>query len=139
MIAQSYGVKLVLDLPSEFKPVPADANLLQRVVDNLVTNALKFSPPNSTITVRVEYLAGTEPADADSRRVRIEVADEGPGIEEKYREAIFDRFSIVDMKKNHVTQIGLGLAFCKMVVEAHQGRIFVHPNKQRGSVFTVEI
>lgn len=139
LIAQSYGVKLVLDLPSEFKPIPADANLLQRVIDNLVTNALKFSPPNSTITVRVEYLAGTVPEDADGRRVRIEVADEGPGIEAKYREAIFDRFSIVDMKKKHVTQIGLGLAFCKMVVEAHQGRIFVQPNKQRGSVFTVEI
>jgi len=139
MIAQSYGVKLVLDLPSEFRSIPADANLLQRVIDNLVTNALKFSPPNSTITVHVEYLAGTEPDDADGHRVRIEVADEGPGIEAKYREAIFDRFSIVDMKKNHVAQIGLGLAFCKMVVEAHQGRIFVQPNKQRGSVFTVEI
>ncbi|MFH0909704.1 MAG: ATP-binding protein [bacterium] len=139
LIAQSYRVKLVLDLPSDFGPIPADANLLQRVFDNLVTNAMKFSPPNSTITVRAEYLAGAEPADPERRHVRIEVADEGPGIEEKYREAVFDRFGIVEMKKNHVTQVGLGLAFCKMVVEAHHGRIFVQPNKQRGSVFTVEI
>jgi two-component system sensor histidine kinase/response regulator len=71
--------------------------------------------------------------------VLIEVLDEGPGVPEEHRERIFDKFEIVALKKRNVSQVGLGLAFCKMVVEAHGGRIFVDANEPQGAVFTVEI
>jgi signal transduction histidine kinase len=131
-IARSRHVRLNTEIPDTVKPVEADANLLQRVIDNLVNNALKFSPPDGTVVIRV-----ADGAQQDAR-VRIEVTDEGPGIEAKYRERIFDRFQVIEVKKN-VPQVGLGLAFCKMVVEAHQGRVFMTPNTPTGSVFTVEI
>jgi len=67
------------------------------------------------------------------------VLDEGPGIPEEHRDRIFDKFEIVSLRKERVLQVGLGLAFCKLAVEAHGGRISVDANKPRGSVFTVEI
>jgi signal transduction histidine kinase len=137
-VARSRKVRLQTQIPDAMRPLEADASLLQRVIDNLVNNALKFSPPETTVTISVAQQGDPGAADTHGHRIRIDVADEGPGIEPKYRERIFDRFNIVDVKKN-VPQIGLGLAFCKMVVEAHHGRIFVNSNASRGSVFTVEI
>jgi two-component system sensor histidine kinase/response regulator len=136
VVARAGGIDLVVELPGEPRQVSLDANLFQRVLDNLVSNALKFSPAEGTVTLRVEYPgvgAGSEP------QVRIEVLDEGPGVPEEHRERIFDKFEIVALKKRNVSQVGLGLAFCKMVVEAHGGRIFVDANEPQGAVFTVEI
>jgi signal transduction histidine kinase len=135
VIAQARGIDLVTDLPEESHQVPLDANLFQRVLDNLIANALKFSPAESTVALRVEYPeAKTTPPP-----VRIQVLDEGPGIPRDHRDRIFDKFEIVTLKREGAPQFGLGLAFCKMVVEAHGGHIFVDANEPVGSVFTVEI
>jgi two-component system sensor histidine kinase/response regulator len=130
VVARARGINLVVDLPGEFRRTSLDANLFQRVLDNLVSNALKFSPADSVVTLRVEY---------PGPHLRVEVLDEGPGIPEEHRERIFDKFEIVAMRKRDVAQVGLGLAFCKMVVEAHGGHIFVKANEPKGAVFTVEI
>jgi two-component system sensor histidine kinase/response regulator len=71
-------------------------------------------------------------------RARIQVADQGAGIKQELRQQIFKKYEIGESKSG-VTQIGLGLAFCKIVAEAHGGRIFVEENLPQGSVFTVEI
>jgi two-component system sensor histidine kinase/response regulator len=131
VVARARGINLVVELPGESRQTSLDSNLFQRVLDNLVSNALKFSPAESTVTLRAEYPgAGTG--------LRIQVLDEGPGIPEEHRERIFDKFEIVALSRD-VSQVGLGLAFCKMAVEAHGGRIFVDANEPRGAVFTVEI
>jgi two-component system sensor histidine kinase/response regulator len=135
VIAQARGGDLVVELPEGSRPAPLDANLFQRVLDNLVSNALKFSPAEGTVTLRVEYPGAAN----ESPRVRVQVLDEGPGIPEEHRQRIFDKFEIVALKKRSLSQIGLGLAFCKMVVEAHGGRIFVDDNEPKGAVFTIEI
>jgi signal transduction histidine kinase len=139
VIAQARGIDLVIDLPEESRQVPLDANLFQRVLDNLIANALKFSPAESTVTLRVEYPEAKTASQLQEPRVRIQVLDEGPGIAEDHRDRIFDKFEIVALKREGVSQFGLGLAFCKMVVEAHDGQIFVGANEPRGAVFTVEI
>lgn len=139
VIAQARGIDLVTDLPEESRQIPLDANLFQRVLDNLIANALKFSPAESTVTLRVEYPEAKTAPQLPEPRVRIQVLDEGPGIAEDHRDRIFDKFEIVALKREGVSQFGLGLAFCKMVVEAHDGRIFVVANEPRGAVFTVEI
>lgn len=133
-------IEMKLDLPEETKKLSLDANLWRRVLDNLVSNAVKFSPTGGNITVRVRY---DGPAVANSNgsasHLNVQVVDEGPGIAPEHYETIFDKFKIVATGRRDVKQVGLGLAFCKMVVEAHNGRISVGPNKPRGSVFTVQL
>jgi K+-sensing histidine kinase KdpD len=127
-------INLMLQLPHETKQLLVDANLMRRVLDNLLSNALKFSPSAASITMQVEY-----PPQDSEKQVVICVTDEGPGVPEEHQETIFDKFQIVASKRRDVSQVGLGLAFCKMVVDAHNGRIFVEPNTPHGAIFTVEI
>jgi two-component system, sensor histidine kinase and response regulator len=138
LLSQSKKINLVFDLPQESRQIWLDANLFQRMLDNLISNALKFSPMQSTVTIQVEYpyLGAKTLA---KPQVRVKVIDEGPGIDPAHHENIFNKFEIVELKRRGVPQVGLGLAFCKMVVEAHGGRIFVESNQPTGSIFTVEI
>jgi signal transduction histidine kinase len=136
-VARLKKVKLVSDLPLADRGLKLDPNLFQRVLDNLISNAVKFSPPGGQVVIRLEYLEATA---SSGSKVRITVLDEGPGIPEAYRDRIFDKFEIVDLiQREEIEQIGIGLAFCKLVVEAHGGRIFVMPNEPSGSAFVIEI
>ncbi|GJM41535.1 MAG: hybrid sensor histidine kinase/response regulator [Ardenticatenaceae bacterium] len=139
-MARLKEVDLALDLPDETKKILLDANLWRRVLDNLVSNAVKFSPTKGNITLRVRYDGpGVASSNGSSPHLNLQVIDEGPGIAPEHYETIFDKFQIVATGRRDVKQVGLGLAFCKMVVEAHNGRISVQANKPRGSVFTVEL
>jgi signal transduction histidine kinase len=139
VVALSKNVELTTDLPPAGEHVLLDANLFQRVLENLVSNALKFSSRESQVTLQVEYPRAKTLLYASVPRVRIKVFDQGPGISEEDRERVFDKFEIVKLKEEGDPQIGLGLAFCKMVVEAHSGQINVEPNSPQGSVFVVEV
>lgn len=139
VIAQSKGINFVLE--TSFigqRPVGLDYNLFYRLLDNLLLNAFKFSQTGSTITVRVEYLDPPNSLQTPANTIRIKVIDEGLGIPIEYRERIFDKFEIIAAERN-ISQVGLGLAFCKLVVEAHGGRIWVEVNEPHGSIFVVEI
>jgi signal transduction histidine kinase len=131
-MAESRNINLILDLPPESPIVSLDASLFSRVLDNLVSNALKFSPGNSTITLRVK-------PQGNAGQLCFQVLDEGPGVPEAHRESIFKMYEIVKLRSAAPIQTGLGLAFCKMVVDAHGGKIFVEPNQPTGSIFTVEL
>jgi signal transduction histidine kinase len=137
-MARLKEIKLTSTLPESSRSLSLDASLWRRVLDNLLSNAIKFSPTGGAITVQVAY-PEMEAATHSAVQVQIQVIDEGPGIPAEHRETIFDKFQIVASKRRDVAQVGLGLAFCKMVVEAHDGRIFVTPNQPRGSIFTVEL
>ncbi len=138
-IAASKNINLKLSLPDERRPIGLDANLFRRVIDNLLSNALKYSPPNTTVTLKVEYPPEAEAVGKNKPRVRLKVIDEGPGIPEDHREDIFSEFSIIDLRRRGLRQIGLGLALCRLAVEEHGGRIYVTSNQPKGSVFTVEV
>jgi len=139
MVARSKNIKLTFASPSKnSQKMWLDVNLFRRVVDNLISNALKFSPSSSTVSITIEYPEVTV-QNGNPPKFRLKVLDEGPGIPAEYREVIFDKFKIIDLKHQDVPQIGLGLAFCKLVVDAHEGRIFVEDNQPKGSIFTVEI
>ncbi|MCB8942987.1 MAG: response regulator [Ardenticatenaceae bacterium] len=131
IMAQMKGINLSFELPEALPHPSLDANLWQRVLDNLLSNALKFSRPNSTVTLQV-----SQPA-ADLLRWR--VCDEGPGIPEEFHQTIFDKYQIAASNRTDVKQIGLGLAFCKLVVEAHNGRIYVESNQPNGAIFTIDL
>lgn len=105
-----------------------DAVLLRRCLENLVLNAIKFSPCNTSVTIALTQNPGG---------VRIDVIDEGPGLPEALRESVFERFVTAEQKDRKSQQTGLGLVFCRMVAEAHEGTITMLPREGTGSVFRV--
>jgi signal transduction histidine kinase len=108
--------------------VEADRELIRRVLGNLLSNALKHTPGGAEIRVEIER--GAE-------GLAVSVIDQGEGIPGEYHAKIFEKFGQVDVKKSgHKADRGLGLTFCKMVVEAHGGRIWVKSAPGKGSVFT---
>jgi len=118
------------DCPSELE-VEADPDFLRRLLLNLVDNALKYSPSGSHTVIEAR------PAE---NGVRLEVRDQGRGIPEHMRELIFAKFVRLEEEETQVrSSSGLGLAFCQLVAEAHQGRIWVEDNHPKGSVFILEI
>ncbi len=131
-IAAQKNVQLTAKFsPSDgYQGVYVDPLLIRRVIDNLISNAIKFSPHNSQVILSAEYLG--------ERGVKVQVADLGPGVSEELWQSIFEKYEIGTLVKG-VNQTGLGLAFCKIVVEAHGGKIAVANNSPRGSIFTIEI
>ena len=101
--------------------------LIKEVVWQLLSNAIKFGPPDSGIAVSV----------IDGPRARLEVRDCGPGVPEKDRERIFQRFGSIE--KGPITGVGLGLAIVWRVVEMHGGTVWVEENPDGGSLFIVEL
>ena len=136
VVAEAKGVSLALDLPARDKHVMLDPTLIARVLDNLLSNAVKYSPRGGTVRIAVRH------ADGDRARpggLRIEVRDEGPGIPDADKERVFGQFEIGSGSRPGVSQIGLGLAFSRLAVEAHGGRISVSDNQPKGSVFVLEL
>ncbi|MFH1783238.1 MAG: ATP-binding protein [Candidatus Omnitrophota bacterium] len=118
-------VKPALGLPQP----NADKEILRRVILNLLGNALKFAPEDSIIEVSADY-------NKDKNFIIIGVKDKGAGIPLKYQRAIFDKFvQVTDPRLKGKGGKGLGLAFCKMAVEAHKGKIWVESGLGKGSTF----
>ncbi len=130
LIATSSQIDFVSELPPSGNRVLVDATILRRIIDNLLSNAFKFSPIGGTVSFSLEYLP--------NNRVKVKVTDTGVGISEEEKQKIFNKFEIGSLKQG-VHQTGLGLAFCKMVVEAQQGTLAIERNDPQGSIFIVEI
>ena len=132
-----------LALPEEDLEITADSRRLLRVLINLVHNALKFSPQGGKITVTVQAeVQGSrdhESRGTSSRQATIQVMDEGPGIASEDLPHVFEMF----FRKKDPGDIrigrGLGLHFCRLVVEAHRGRIRAENRSFGGAVFSVEL
>ncbi|MBC7223180.1 MAG: response regulator [Anaerolineae bacterium] len=128
---EAKGLALVEDLPEELPLVWADWGVLARVVINLLDNAIKFTPAGGTITISAAHV-GDE--------VQVTVRDTGVGIAPADQGRIFEKFERV--RRPDVPQevgTGLGLAFCKLAVEAHGGRIWVKSKEGAGSQFSLTL
>lgn len=113
------------------EPVMAscDADLVRRVIENLVGNAVKHTPAGGHVTVAVQVEAG---------RLRVAVQDDGAGVPEAVRATLFEKFAAA-RKESKFHSAGLGLAFCRLAVEAHGGAIRVDPAAPHGSIFSFTI
>lgn len=129
--ARSVNIDLQQDMALSLPILDADQDKLVRVLQNLLDNAIKFTPVNGTVVVKVRPI-NDEPG---GPAVRWSVIDTGPGIPETYRSRIFDKFVQVGQKKG----TGLGLAFAKLATEAHGGRIWVDSTEGQGSTFSFTI
>jgi len=116
---------LVLDCDRDLPPVYADQERIAQVIINLIHNAIKFTPPNGTITVKAEY---------DDSRIIFSVKDTGVGIEPENLRRIFERFYKAD-KARSGGGTGLGLSISKHMINAHGGKIWVESAFGEGSTF----
>jgi signal transduction histidine kinase len=135
--------------PGQRLLVRADPEGLAQVVDNLLENAIKFSPADSTVVVRATPdLAPAEQAAAATRGVTdrlrggrpvvVTVADEGSGIPDDEKERVFERFYQTEAgRAARGRGVGLGLTICREIVAAHGGALWVTDNEPRGSIFHI--
>lgn len=121
--------RIRVDIPEEVPSVPADPGRLERVLTNLLTNALKYSSPGTPIEVRARTRDG---------EVVVSVEDEGPGIPAEELPRLFDRFYRAEPGL-HVEGVGLGLYISKQLVEAHGGTIWVESEPGKGSTFSFSL
>jgi photoactive yellow protein len=128
-LAQQRGVALVADLPKEPIVAEVDPELLRRALDNLVDNAIRHAETVSIVEVRADAQLGSI----------VEVYDDGPGIPDAYREAIFDKFTQLDTPRRTEHNRGLGLTLVKLVARAHRGEVSVSCPLEGGSVFRLAL
>jgi signal transduction histidine kinase len=126
-------IKLQKSFPSTLPTVMVDQSLLDRVLTNLIDNAVKHTPLGGLVTVAAEVLEG---------EMAVSVTDSGPGIPPEERERIFERFTQTTGEKRRRRGFGLGLTFCRLAIQAHGGRIWVESGADgKGSrfVFTLPL
>jgi two-component system, OmpR family, sensor kinase len=124
-LAEARGIRLSVELPKDAPRVLGDRERLQQVFSNLLGNAVKFTPPGGSITVRLEDLGD---------RARFVVADTGPGLSQDEREHVFDRFWQGQKARKEGT--GLGLFIVRAIVTAHGGEVSVESSPGLGSTFS---
>jgi len=126
--ANRAGIRLVLDVPESLPPVEADPDYVSQVAENLLDNALKFSPRGGEMRVSAQ-VKGAE--------VLVAISDQGVGIPPDKLQQIFDRFYQVDgSSTRRFGGMGIGLALCRTIIEAHGGRIWAESQGQgHGSTF----
>ncbi|HEY9733582.1 MAG TPA: ATP-binding protein [Drouetiella sp.] len=108
----------------------ADSMSISRVVQNLIENAIKFSPVEGRVEISLKQ---------QDDHVMINVSDEGPGIEPQDLQKLFMRFYQGRPGRSYNYGMGLGLYLCRQIVEAHSGKIWCNPNEESGAVFTVSL
>jgi len=129
-IANQKSIQLVSELRDAQVSVWADSLLLRRVLDNLVSNAIKYSPSKSRVTIKSSLI--------DSQTMQIQVLDMGTGISNDLKQKVFEKYEIGPSLAS-VNQVGLGLAFCQMAIKAHQGKIFVTDNDPQGTIISITL
>ena len=126
---QATGHEILVSSPEQPLAGWWDRDRLGQVLDNLIGNAIKYTPEGGCVTVQLEQLDG---------EARLSVIDQGPGIPAESMPHLFDRFYRVE-KKNSSPGLGLGLYISRMLVEAHGGRIWAETEAGNGSTFTVTL
>jgi two-component system sensor histidine kinase BaeS len=143
--AEAAGVRLVVAADPELT-VPADPVRLRQAVGNLVSNAIRHTPPGGTVLLKaagdlpVPGQAGRAAGDATRAGVRIEVSDTGSGIAPEDLPHVFDRFWRAEKSRSRQTGgSGLGLSIVRKLIEAHGGTVEAHSTPGTGSTFTLRL
>ncbi|MDB4972393.1 MAG: two-component hybrid sensor and regulator [Myxococcaceae bacterium] len=127
--AEERRVSLVVDCAESELPIDADNDLLRRLVENLLDNALRYTSSGGKVTVSAARHNG---------ELRLAIADQGPGIPHDQRDRIFEKYAQLDRVTDQAQKRfgrGIGLAFVKLAVESHGGRIWVEDNEPVGACF----
>lgn len=135
VLAQEKRLRLEQAFPADLPPVMADPELIRRVLQNLVGNAIKFTPEDGLISIGAHSQAPAANS-AEHPRLVLFVRDNGPGIPPELKGHLFQKF-VTGRQTGHGS--GLGLAFCRLAVEAHGGKAWVESEPGQGSTFYVAL
>lgn len=127
-IAENRHIRLTTEFSDQISEVVADSSAIRRVMQNLLDNALKFTPNGGEIRLAVHPTNGS---------VAVQIGDTGPGISEEEQRQLFQRFSQGSVGKNYTPGTGLGLYLCKQIIEAHHGKISCSSKEGVGTTFSV--
>ncbi len=129
-VSRERGVLVAIDAASE-GDAQMDGKLVRRALENLIANAIRYSPRGATVTVMGR---------ATQREVCFEIADDGPGIPDQFKETVFGKFTSVESERGEARRgFGLGLYQVKLVVDAHGGQVAVHDRATGGAVFEMRL
>lgn len=123
------GITLINAVPDGLPTISVDVPLMARVFQNLIDNAIKFTPSGGTIRIDARH-------ESEARQIAVSVSDTGPGISPELRDRLFEKFSSGNIAGRGS---GLGLAFCRLVVEAHGGSIHADNRVEGGTSFTFRL
>lgn len=125
--AKDRGVNIITDLDQNIKVVNCDIEKLRQVVNNLMSNAVKYTEPGDTVFISSHL---------KNNVIEVSVADTGKGISDADKVKLFNKFvQAVEHKKKNQVGTGLGLSIVKGIVEAHKGKIWVEDNQPHGAKF----
>ncbi|MFZ5775109.1 MAG: ATP-binding protein [Thermodesulfobacteriota bacterium] len=127
-LARMRHVDLVLENQTELPQIELDRTLILRVLQNLLTNALGYSPAGTTIRFGCRPVAG-------KKQLEFYVQDEGAGIPPEKQQTIFEKYARISDRQDALVGTGLGLYFCRLAVEIHRGSIAVASEPGKGSRF----
>lgn len=137
--ARESGISIQVAPLPDLPAIQADREKLRRVVENLIANGIKYGrpPEGSQLPAEVVVRAAIEPPGPGRgyETVRVEVCDHGIGIPLAEADRVFEAYYQAEAGRKRKAGVGLGLAFCRMVIEAHGGSIWTQPNPEGGSVF----
>lgn len=144
LMAVDNNVSISVTIATDFPPIYADAVRLQQVLRNLLSNALRFTPPGGGVAISASTfirISDADPSldqqDTNEKMALVTVHDTGCGIPSEYHEHIFERFyQVTQPNAGRVSGQGLGLAIVKMIVELHGGQITVESTPGEGSTFS---
>jgi len=130
VLAQEKNVNFVVEKDTEIPEIPYNEESIERAISNLVTNAVKYAPNDSSINIRAKV------SDKMKGFVEITVSDKGIGISKEHQKKIFDRFYRVENNTHTIKGTGLGLYLVKVTIEKHHGgKVFVESELNKGSTF----
>lgn len=130
VLANEKGVNFVVEKDENIPEIPYNEESIERVISNLVTNAIKYAPNNSSININAKI------SDKTPDFIEITVSDKGIGISKEHQEKIFDRFYRVENNTHTIKGTGLGLHLVKVTIEKHHGgKVFVESELNKGSTF----
>lgn len=124
------GIKMKVNTPAKYSRIWADRDKITQVINNLLSNSLKFTDKNGLITIGIEQ---------NNKNVIISVKDTGVGIEKAHLDSIFDKFKQVGKSLSQKKGTGLGLTISKEIIDLHRGTISVQSELGKGSTFTITL
>ena len=132
-LANEKRQEITMHVPRDLPPLDADGWRLRRVVMNIVSNAIRYTPTGGHISVSAAL-------QQDGRQLVVSISDDGIGIAKEQQRAIFEGFAAANAQgSSGRVSTGLGLRFCKMIVEAHGGEIWVESQGKNGSTFAFSL
>jgi len=132
------NISLKLNAPETIPPLEIDTQRIEQVINNLLSNAARYTPEGGEITVTVDTIAAASAPGSDKEKVRIAIADTGEGISPEHLEHVFDRFYRADdARTRREGGTGLGLAIVQQIVQAHGGSVRAESTPGQGSTFYV--